>query len=808
MKITFLFFLILNALVSLHSQSNLSNYKRAKVSLSDTFNITKLASLGIDVEHGDYQKHSYFISDFSVLELAAINSVGFKTTILIEDVIEHYINQVETIDNSKNGQECLGVPEYNYIIPQNFKFGSMSGYFTYQEMLNELDSMASKFPNLISIKKPIENHKTYDNNSIYWVQISDTPEQEEEKEPQVLYTALHHAREPISLSQLIYFMWYMLEHYEKDETIKYIIDNTAMYFIPCINPDGYQYNQLIRPNGGGLWRKNKRDSNGNGRFDGVGDGVDLNRNYGFEWGYNDIGSSSNPNSDTYRGPSAFSEPETQAIQFFCQKHNFKLALNYHAYGDLLIYPWGYTDELTSDGEHFVRIGNILAEENQFLRGTAIQTVGYNVNGVSDDWMYQVNEQKPNPIFAMTPEVGASYLGFWPPRELIPFLCQSTIQKNIMAAHIVHPYPQHKEMIGQWLNNRTNELIINVSNIGLEGGYFSTSIKSIHEDINIVDTLSPYFLAPLAEKTFYIPIDLGRVDVLDTLLFEVATSNGIFIKLDTIVKIFQPTSDIFKETFDDQANWITSSKWGITDRTYYSANSSLTDSPNENYTSNQFSTIILRDDILLKDDELTQVRIQYKAKWELEPRYDNILIQISFDDINYIPICGKYSVSGGVFPVIGQPVYNGFQPDWIFEDIDITDLVLAYGELDDDSLRLRLKIQFTTDSDQVYDGFYIDDLIIQTSSNLASSVYEASDRPNVTLYPNPAKKEVMLILNTAYQDIVLNIYDSLGRNILKQQYINSTASTNIDLTNFLPGIYFVECILDEQRSLVQKLIVAE
>jgi hypothetical protein len=63
--------------------------------------------------------------------------------------------------------------------------------------------------------------------------------------------------------------------------------------------------------------KNLRDNDNNGVFDPQLDGVDLNRNYGYNWGYDDEGSSGYEGSDNYRGPSPFSEPETKAIQYLC-----------------------------------------------------------------------------------------------------------------------------------------------------------------------------------------------------------------------------------------------------------------------------------------------------------------------------------------------------------------------------------------------------------------------------------------------------------------------------------------------------------
>ena len=152
--------------------------------------------------------------------------------------------------------------------------------------------MALLYPSLITVKQQIDPTLSIEGNPIYYVKISDNATVDE-SEPEILYTAVHHAREAESLSQLIYYMWYLLENYSTDVTIQSLVNNTEMFFVPCLNPDGYMYNQLIAPNGGGMWRKNRRD-NLDGEF-----GVDLNRNYDYFWGFDDIGSSPLTAEETY-----------------------------------------------------------------------------------------------------------------------------------------------------------------------------------------------------------------------------------------------------------------------------------------------------------------------------------------------------------------------------------------------------------------------------------------------------------------------------------------------------------------------------
>jgi len=141
----------------------------------------------------------------------------------------------------------------------------------------------STLPIPMSARKSVRDTiETWEGRKLQYVRISDHPDTDE-PEPEVLYTALHHAREPNGASQLLFFMWYLLENYATDTEVSYIVDNAELYFIPCVNPDGYVYNETTDPQGGGYWRKNRRD-NGDGTF-----GVDLNRNYGYFWGNDDSG---------------------------------------------------------------------------------------------------------------------------------------------------------------------------------------------------------------------------------------------------------------------------------------------------------------------------------------------------------------------------------------------------------------------------------------------------------------------------------------------------------------------------------------
>ena len=228
-------------------------------------------------------------------------------------------------------------------------------------------------------------------------------------------------------------MNWLTENYGIDPEATALVNSRELYFIPAVNPDGLVYNQTIAPNGGGMQRKNRRETCSGSGYSSA-DGIDLNRNYSFMWGYDNSGSSPDGCSETYRGASPFSESETETIKNFVEAHDFKIALNYQSYGNLFIHPYGYDPGLSlpeEDHEIFIEYGEAMTQYNNYLLGTGIETVGYTVNGEACDWMYGEHG-----IYAYTPEVGADSDGFWPSTMRIVPLAEENLFPNQFAAWAV------------------------------------------------------------------------------------------------------------------------------------------------------------------------------------------------------------------------------------------------------------------------------------------------------------------------------------------------------------------------------------
>lgn len=193
---------------------------------------------------------------------------------------------------------------------------------------------------------------THENRNITALRISSKEKYNFEKSA-ILFTGMHHAREPASMMMNLYLILYFIESYSKNITIvKELINSADMYFIPILNIDGYIKNNKLYESYGNLEKCMQRKNVNRGSRTifcsrDTDYGVDLNRNYGFKFNYDQEGASNHPCDEDYHGTAAFSEPETQAIRDFIESERgkkIKIAFNYHSYGNILIMPFNFEDK--------------------------------------------------------------------------------------------------------------------------------------------------------------------------------------------------------------------------------------------------------------------------------------------------------------------------------------------------------------------------------------------------------------------------------------------------------------------------------
>ncbi|MFC8620169.1 M14 family zinc carboxypeptidase [Micromonospora purpureochromogenes] len=200
---------------------------------------------------------------------------------------------------------------------------------------DELTATAARFPKLAKLETI---GRTVQGKPILAVKVTKNARTVPDgRRPAVIYGSAQHAREWITPEMTRRLLHHVLDNYGTDPEITRLVDRTELWFLPVANPDGYDH--TFTP-GNRLWRKNLRDNDGNGQIT-TADGVDLNRNFSYKWGYDDEGSSPEPNSDTYRGPAPNSEPETKALDALFKRVGFEFFVNYHSAAQLLLYGVGW-----------------------------------------------------------------------------------------------------------------------------------------------------------------------------------------------------------------------------------------------------------------------------------------------------------------------------------------------------------------------------------------------------------------------------------------------------------------------------------
>jgi carboxypeptidase T len=252
-------------------------------------------------------------------------------------------------------------------------------FHSYWEVQQELLALERDYPGIVKVYDIGDSIAGRD---ILAVKISDNVGEEEEDEVDCFFVGCHHAREWISVEVPLLLARYLVEHYGEDPRITGMIEKSEVWIVPLLNPDGLEYSI----NAFRWWRKNMRD-NEDGTF-----GVDLNRNYDYMWGIDDMGSSPNTYSEVYRGSAPFSEPETAAIARFFDKHNFRVSISYHSFAQMILYPWGYCYDLAPDYSLFSFLGDTMASLITAVHGRWYYAVPggsgmYFTNGEFTDWAY-------------------------------------------------------------------------------------------------------------------------------------------------------------------------------------------------------------------------------------------------------------------------------------------------------------------------------------------------------------------------------------------------------------------------------------
>jgi carboxypeptidase T len=297
-------------------------------------------------------------------------------------------------------------------------------FHSYEETLAEFKSLATSRPDLA---RYVRLGPSYEGREIFALKISKDAPIDDSTKPDVLITGCHHAREWISVESPVYFANRLVNGYATDDSIKYLVDHLQIWVVPIMNPDGLTFSQGS-PNDGmdiqRMWRKNRRPISVGGCASST--GVDLNRNYNFQWrlrGDNpcsdycspnksclndDVGASDDLDSEIYRGPQAESEPEVRAIKNLTNDpgRHFLAQLDYHNYSQLILYPWSYQQFPAPDSATLSALAGRMSDEIRAVGGRLYkpeQSIDlYATTGSSTDYAYGVNHVAVPLVVEMRP----------------------------------------------------------------------------------------------------------------------------------------------------------------------------------------------------------------------------------------------------------------------------------------------------------------------------------------------------------------------------------------------------------------------
>ena len=519
------FLLIFSGFLSTQLYAQTQKYHRIQATITnEKFQTLMKAGLGID--HYEY-KNGVLSAEVSDEDISLLK----RKNVVIKYIIRDIAKNLDAY-NAKIDREAADAPINNlFTIPTPIHFGTGGSYgtaggvtkhFTFQEMQNELDEMRALYPNLITVKSSVGT--TGEGRMLFMVKISDNPDVDE-NEPEIFLNAVHHAREPIGMTQLLFFMWHVLENYSSNKEINTLLNSSEIYIMPCLNPDGYVYNATTNPTGGGMWRKNRRN-NSNGTV-----GVDNNRNYSYLWGGN--GSSGIASDETYRGTAPFSELENQAIRNFCISRQFVTEFNYHSYGNYCIYPFSAV-AVNNNPEVplFNQLAAFLTEDNGFVYGNCKQTLNYIADGEAADWAYGEQTSKGK-MYGFTPEVGSSSDGFYPAASRILPLCNSMVVMNMNLLKVSTKYGLVTTNAPASVSGSTGTIPFSLKNFSLYPASYTVTLSSASPYVLTVDgakTISSSTIFQIINNQFAITIDPATPfgTILD---FTIRTNNGYDTRTD-------------------------------------------------------------------------------------------------------------------------------------------------------------------------------------------------------------------------------------------------------------------------------------
>lgn len=267
---------------------------------------------------------------------------------------------------------------------EGLKTGFVKEYIDPNATLEQAKALAAKYPDLVElVELPLRSHG-YDGKRtdlhgpapFYYMRLGPKDDQRDGKLG-IFQHAAPHAREHVNPMTMMELAEQLCANYDPSSSDPAVMANTRLmdkldiFIAPQTNPDGANYSFYDDKK----WRKNRAP------FDGVDTGVDINRNYPYQWTQ-----SPGPNYQTYAGQGPASEPETQALIEVVDRHpNIRFVLDWHSHGEDIRRPLGVSQQ---DNALYDEFHGRMTDAIASSRGRQYEpVVSQVVAGSSDDYWY-------------------------------------------------------------------------------------------------------------------------------------------------------------------------------------------------------------------------------------------------------------------------------------------------------------------------------------------------------------------------------------------------------------------------------------
>jgi hypothetical protein len=279
----------------------------------------------------------------------------------------------------------------------------------------------------------------------------------------------------------------------------------------------------------------------------------------------------------------------------------------------------------------------------------------------------------------------------------------------------------------------------------------------------------------------------------TIKYLIGVDNGSYVHYDTITKIYgTPVTLVYNNGSSATANFTTSGTWGVSTTKFVSPPGSITESPSGNYSGNANKSITLNAAVDLSG--ALHASLQYYVRFVTEKNYDNARVLYSINNgATWNPLCTKYQTSPASSGSV-NPAYDGFQDDWVKEDVDIT----AYA-----GQNFLVRFTFNSDVFDNKDGFYFDDLLIRKVVAPDGITKNTMFDENIVVSPNPSGG-IFNLMNLDGKEISVEVMNALGQVVYQKRTVKD-ASARIDLKDKSPGLYFIKLEF-EGKEVTKKVIV--